>query len=416
MKKLLALGAAAALLLPACVKVDNSLGKGLVDKSLILDTYTVEFPLENIRMEKAGDLSAFSEKRLTIGAIRDDVFGLTTRSAAFPLIPALDTIDLGSNPVAVSFELYFELDTVSVAVREQARILQSIRVTELTEAIPTDNSSLSRELSHGEQLVTDGTPSFNGSGPLHFKFTKDFAQKYVDVLQALGPTLIDREGKSIDQYDAYVELLPGIHMSTDIPEGNGGRINLFDFSCLTVVNNYYQRNANVGYLTVNSSWNGVQKDSTFMFIPGETEFVDEAEYMELNTKFQQYCYNYTTHETIEGASEDVLYVEGGGGLKPVISALELQEKTIEAILEKGGDPSRATIVKATIELPFAMPDDYLELDSIANTGQIESFRRSERPMCRYCASSIAERIDWHVSAVDRYEWLMRPDEYEAMGI
>ena len=62
------------------------------------------------------------------------------------------------------------------------------------------------------------------------------------------------------------------------------------------------------------------------------------------------------------------------------------------------------------------PDDYLELDSIANTGQIESFRRSERPMCRYCASSIAERIDWHVSAVDRYEWLMRPDEYEAMGI
>ncbi len=34
----------AGLLGASCVKVDNSLGKGLVDKNLIYSTYTEEFP------------------------------------------------------------------------------------------------------------------------------------------------------------------------------------------------------------------------------------------------------------------------------------------------------------------------------------------------------------------------------------
>ena len=42
MKKILVLClAVAAILAGGCVKVDNSLGKGLVDKSLLFDTYTV---------------------------------------------------------------------------------------------------------------------------------------------------------------------------------------------------------------------------------------------------------------------------------------------------------------------------------------------------------------------------------------
>ena len=95
MKKFLALCLAAALLIPGCVKVDNSLGEGLIDKSLLLNTYTVDFPLSGIALKHSSDLSAYSDTHLTIGSIRDEAFGLTTRDAAFTLIPALDEIDLG---------------------------------------------------------------------------------------------------------------------------------------------------------------------------------------------------------------------------------------------------------------------------------------------------------------------------------
>ena len=363
MKKILFLTLAAASFLAAgCVKVDNSLGKGLVDDSLLFDIYTVEFPLEEVYMRLSGDLSAYSDSHLTIGAIRDEDYGLTTRTASFSLIPVLDTIDLGDHPVAQSFDLYFEADTVSVAEPGQEHILQNIYVTELLEKMPTDESRLNKHLAHGNTLITNGLPVYNGSNALHFAFSKEYAQKVTDAIKQLGPVLKSREEGGIDKYDDYVSLIPGIHLETDAPVGNGGRINLFDFSCLSVVSNYYQRNDNVGLLKINSTWNGVQKDSTFMFIPGETAFEDESSYLELNTKFDQYCYNDATHETEESLAGSILFVEGGGGLKPVISALELQEKTLAAILSMGGDPLKTSIVKASIVLPFDMPEDYTRLD------------------------------------------------------
>lgn len=55
-------------------------------------------------------------------------------------------------------------------------------------------------------------------------------------------------------------------------------------------------------------------------------------------------------------------------------------------------------------------DDYLELDAIRSVEDIDSMRRRAHPMCRYCATSHDERIEWRRSTVDQYEWLMRPDE------
>ena len=75
------------------------------------------------------------------------------------------------------------------------------------------------------------------------------------------------------------------------------------------------------------------------------------------------------------------------------------------------------IVNERFGTAFAHEDgDYLELDSIASAKEIDAFRRTPKPMCRYCASSCAERIDWHRSEHGRDEWLMRPDERERMGI
>ena len=101
--------------LTACVQNNTEIGKDLIDKTLLYDTYTVEFPIEDIRLRRADDLSGFSDTRLAIGAIRDETFGLTTRATAFSLVPALDTLDLGTDPKFVKFAVRFAADTISVA-------------------------------------------------------------------------------------------------------------------------------------------------------------------------------------------------------------------------------------------------------------------------------------------------------------
>lgn len=365
MRKLLVLCLGAALLLPACIKVDNSLGKSLVDKSLLYDTYTVEFPLEEIQLKYSDGLSGYSDTRLTVGAIFDEVFGLTTREAAFCLVPRADTLDLGTNPKAISFDLYFEADTVSCNDDSQARIFQNLYVTELLEPLPSTHTSCTQDIPHSDKLITEGVPVYNGDGPLAFYFTKEFAQKYVDVISKMGPVFRERVKDEsvphIDQYDEYISELPGIHIETDHPTTPGGRINLFKFSALSVSNNQYVRNSNIALLKVNSTWNGVQKDSTFLFVPGEPEFVDEVYYSDNNQKFYQYCFNRTAHTTLEGQATDHIWVEGGGGLKPVILARELQEKTSAAVAREGGKPDEAIIIKASIILPFEMTEDYQDM-------------------------------------------------------
>ena len=365
MKKSIVLLLAAGLLSAACVKVDNSLGKGLVDKGLIFNTYSAEIPLEQTKLKLSEDLSGYSDTRITIGAIRDSRFGLTTRASAFTLIPALDTLDLGDNPQAISFDIFFEADTISCANDNQAAIMQNILVYELTEPLSLYKTGAMRDIPHGTQKVTKGTPVYDGNGALDFNFTKEFAQNYLDKMKQLGPVFRSEEADSTTQanrYNAFVKALPGIYIETDVPQGDGGRINMFNLSCLSVSNSYYYRNSNIALLKFRSSWKGVQKDSTIMFIPGETEFEDEASAITNNTKFYQYCFNHTSHSTqqVDNPTTELL-VEGGTGLKPVISAKELREKTISAIKERGGNPENAIIVKATIELPYQKPEDYMDM-------------------------------------------------------
>ena len=362
--RFLALCLGAALIFPGCIKVDNSLGKGLVDKSLLFDTYTAEFPLEEIQLKASSALSGYSDNRLTIGAIRDSYFGLTTREAAFSLIPVLDTLDLGTNPEAVSLTINFAADTVSCADDSQARILQNIYVTELSKTLPksTEDTHNTQDIPHGTDLITQGIPVYNGEGDLRFDFTKAFAQKYVNMLKSLGPVLKDRSSDDgVDRYDQIIAAMPGIHIRTDEPAGKGGRINMFEFSCLSVSNNYYTRNNNIAVLKVHSTWKGVAQDSTFLLIPGEPELYDEASLISDNTKFYQYCFNRTVQSTQPGPAKEKVLVEGGGGLKPVILASELQRKALQAITEKGGTAQKAIILKATIVLPFEMPDNYQDL-------------------------------------------------------
>ena len=355
--------AALPLALSACIKTSTEIGKDLIDKTLLYDTYTVEFPIEDIRLRRADDLSGFSDTRITIGAIRDETFGLTTRSSAFTLVPAVDTLDIGTNPQFVSFKIHFEADTVSTAMPGQERIMQNLFVYSLTDTLSTQETGTNKDIPHGTEIITRGIPVYDGKDSLKFEFTQAYGQKYVDVLKRLGPVLVDRsEGSTINKYSEYIQEVPGIYIETDVPQGIGGRINLFNLSILSVSSNYYYRNNNVATLTVRSTYNGVQKDTSFLFVPGEPAFYNEAEYLENNTKFYQYAFNRTTHEAPEGEAVEDIRIEGGGGLKPVIPVAPLREKVVAAIIQRGGDPAKTVINKASIILPYEMPEDETLMD------------------------------------------------------
>ena len=367
MRKLLFACAAAALAASACIKVDNSLGSGLVDKGLLYDTYTVEFPLTDLMMKRSSDISGYSSTRVVIGAVRDDVFGLSTRESAFTLVPALDTLDLGTNPKAESFSIYFAADSVSCADDSQARIMQNIYVTALNSALDPEKTASNTEIDHSETLITDGLPVYSGSGPLRFSFTKKFAQDYLDGLKSVAPdgVLVNREWDS-DQMEArfkeYTAKLPGIHMRTDQPSGNGGRINLFGLSCLEVSNGQLYINNNLAVLRyTNDEVAGKDTTLAIVFVPGEMSFLDEDTSIDAGTRFYLFAVNRTTHTFPEGPATTKLLVEGGSGVKPVISAKELYNKTKAEIEAKGGNIQDAIVTKATIVLPFDMPFNYQDM-------------------------------------------------------
>ena len=355
--------AALPLALGSCIKTSTEIGKDLIDQSLLYDTYTVEFPIEEIHLRRADDLSGFSDTRLAIGAIRDETFGLTTRSSAFTLVPAVDTLDIGTDPQFVSFSIHFEADTVSTATPGQERIIQNLFVYSLTDTLSTQDTGTNKDIPHGTEIITRGIPVYDGRDSLSFEFTQAYGQKYIDALKRLGPVLVDRsDGSTVNKYSDYIQEVPGIYIETDVPEGIGGRINLFNLSVLSVSNNYYYRNNNIATLKVKSTYNGVRKDTSFLFIPGEPTFYNEAEYLENNQKFYQYAFNRTTHEAPEGEAEEDIRIEGGGGLKPVIPVAPLREKVVAAILARGGNPDKTVINKASLILPFEMPEDETLLD------------------------------------------------------
>ena len=349
--------------LASCVKTSTEIGKDLIDQSLLYDTYTVEFPIEEIRLRRADDLSGFSDTRLAIGAIRDETFGLTTRSTAFSLVPALDTLDLGTDPEFVRFQVHFAADTISTAAEGQEHIIQNLFVYALSDTLSSKKSGTNRDIPHGTEIVTRGVPVYDGKDSLSFELSPAYGQKYIDVIKRLGPVLASRDGSSpINKYKEYIQEVPGIYIESDVPEGIGGRINLFELSVLSVSNNYYYRNENVARLTVRSTYQGVRKDTTFLFIPGEPALYDEAEYLNNNKQFYQYAFNRTGHEAPEGMAEEDIRIEGGGGLKPVIPAAQLRKKVVEAISQRGGDPAKTVINKASLILPYEAPEDETEVD------------------------------------------------------
>ena len=101
----------------ACVEINTELGANLVPVDQTYSIYPKDalLPPGSISMKMTDSLSGYSQTRITIGAVRDEKYGLSTRSCALTLVPALDALDFG-NLAAVKIKR-FHFAALSILLR-----------------------------------------------------------------------------------------------------------------------------------------------------------------------------------------------------------------------------------------------------------------------------------------------------------
>ena len=358
--------AAALLCCLSCVEINTELGGSLIptDQTYTIHPTSAEFPYGSILMQPSDSLSGWSQTRITIGAVRDEKYGLSTRSCAMTLVPTVDTLDFG-NLAAVQvrrFHFAAAFDTVSAPSADQRRILQNVNVHPLLEPMRAGRdyncNGHTLKIDYGTSIVK-GTPTVNGSDSLRFDFTEEYARKFLSLTQ-----------EDMSDFSRYTRKIPGIHISTDNPLGDGGRINIFELQVgYSSSLGYVQGNYAMLNLLCDYDYDGKpEKDTAFFFAFGLMDYSKlDSLFNDSSTSrgsYPEYCLNLTTHESRSkaGKAAEEIFIEGGGGLKPVISGLELKHLAESMIAAEGGDPSGAVINKASIKLPFRFPDDYLDME------------------------------------------------------
>jgi hypothetical protein len=346
--------AAALLCCYSCIETNSTLGGNLVPTVETYTFYTAEIPLEGISMQMADNLSGYSDSRMTIGAIREPEYGLTTRASAITLVPLfMDELNMGKDPVFKRFHFSAATDTTSFLDPTQENILQRVHVYALESALdPEIDYDINRPIPHGSKIISKGTPVYNGVDSLTFDFSEEFGKKYLSIT-----------ADDLKDIETYLAKFPGIYLETEIPQEDGGRIDMLDVQ-MAYDKDYGYILGNVATLNYNAEFDGVRKDTTVLFWYGATEFFDLDSLFEAYTgTFPQYALNYTgqTTRSRTGDAHETISIEGGGGLKPVISALSLKHQVEEAIAQVGGDPKEAIINKASLIFPFEFPEDYKDM-------------------------------------------------------
>ena len=339
-----------------CVKVDTDLGHDYMPLEQQYDVYTQEWDLEDISMQPLTHMSAYSTRRFTIGSIRVPGFGTTNKGTAFALVPVVDTMDFGTNPVIREFHFSAMRDTVNVVNDNQTDILQNVNVYSMDGLDVTLNDiyyteELNNSMFAGKKRITRGVPVYDGGDSLSFKFSDEFGQSYLDKFVSLA----DEDGVYyMDSVANYIKDFPGIYICTDEEIGTGGRIDMFDVAML-IEDGYVA--GNYAELKFTTTYDGEKKDTSLLFLFGAVEVPESSDDMP-----DQYAFNVTEIKDgcTEGAAADVLYVEGGNGMKPVFSAKEIWTK-IHTELEAnshGIPDSLIALNKVSITLPFDFPSDY----------------------------------------------------------
>ena len=339
--------------LMSCVGVDQNLGGDFIPTDQKYDFHTAEFDLDEVWMKSIDSLTAYSSRRITIGSIRDETFGLFSRGSVVTLVPVLDSVDFGKDPVFKRFKFKAAVDSVSVADESQANILQNVNVYALDEPLGSKEYFSRAEIKHGSKRITKGVPIANGKDSLTFDFTEEYGKQYLSMTQ-----------DDLKDLKTYARKFPGIYLCTDDPTGNGGRFDMYEFDILRTVagtsGSYIARTDNYAILYFNGEFNGERRDSSLMFYFSPVEMQDLDSLINAKSLPSQYVFNVDRHESdhLVGQADDKIYIEGGSGIKPVVPAAEIQRLVNAEIVRKGGNPATALISKATIEMPFDFPDDY----------------------------------------------------------
>ena len=353
MRKLPAIIALAAGL-ASCVGVDKNLGGDFIPTDQKYDFHTAEFDLDEVWMKSIDSLTAYSSRRITIGSIRDETFGLFSRGSVVTLVPVLDSVDFGKDPEFIKFKFKAAVDSVSVADENQLNILQNVNVYAMTEPLGTKDYFSRAEVKHGNKRITKGVPVANGQDSLTFEFTEEYGKQYLNITQ-----------DDLKDLKTYTKKFPGIYLCTDDPSGNGGRFDMYEMDILRTFRNtsgssYIGRTDNYAILYYNSEFNGERRDTSLMFYFSPVEMQDLDSLINAKSLPSQYVFNVDRHESdhLVGKAGDKIYIEGGSGVKPVVPASEIQKLVTDEIVKKGGNPATTLISKATIEMPFDFPEDY----------------------------------------------------------
>ena len=355
----------------SCITINEELGQNLIPTDQKWDVFPQEpVVLENIRLEMADSLSGYSTTRFTFGAVNDgSALGTSSKTSSITLVPIWDTLDFGTDTKIRQFHFTAVRDTLSTVLDNEQRILQNVYVHELKKALDSTiiyTSSFSNpntlnefvDLSH---KITAGTPVYSGGDSLSFDFSMEYAEKVwkqIDAAQKAG---------KMDSVSNYLKYVPGIYFRTDAPAGKGGRINMFrlgiDNSAGYLAGNYAELKFTAKY-----DYSDEPVDTSFIFLLGPGDFVNVDKESGEIAYPDQFAFNASDHETSgiykNGATAtDKIYVEGGGGLKPVVKAEEIKQ-ILESQIAAAGiiDPSQVVINKATIVLPYDVNGDYSLLD------------------------------------------------------
>ena len=363
--------------LASCININEELGENLIPTHHQWDVYpSVEAPLTDIVLKASDSLSAYSTRRITFGAINDDVLGSCVKSTSFTLVPIIKDLDLGENTVVKQFHFSAVRDTLSTVYDQQQRMMQNIYVYSLKEALDStilytnslspgvlteDKSTTNREkFLNLDRLIAKGIPVYNGSDSLSFDFTDEFTAELVAGVKAYHKGIVEQQDTLLS---SYLEHVPGIYIEAETPQGYGGRINMFDLALEFDSNGYIA--GNYAELKITADYDDrKQVDTSFIFIFGPSDFIPTGS----TTVPTQYAFNGSTHASdalyTEGVSAtDKILVEGGCGVKPVIKAAGIKAIVHELIQDVGIVNSREVVInKATIKLPYDVKGDWGKLD------------------------------------------------------
>ena len=208
----------------ACIKINEELGESFIPTEHRWDVFTPDaVELKNIRLQMADSISGYNTSRFTFGAVKDDISGISVRSTSFTLVPVRDTMDFGKEGTMKIKQFHFSAvrDTLSMVYDNEVGILQNVIVSELKK--PLDSTILYMgAFSNPEVLnkyvdisnrITDGIPVYSGGDSLSFDFSLEFAERFVQKLKKAD----------MDSLALFLNDLPGIFITTDAPDFNGGR-------------------------------------------------------------------------------------------------------------------------------------------------------------------------------------------------